>query len=75
MLQIIKLFFLALQFFLQNGDLLLGFKIIICNIQLEQNVLLIQGLSAKAVQLPVFGNLSVDVGSNFLHIIFTFIAA
>ena len=35
----------------------------------------IQRLSAKAVQLPVFGNLSVDVGSNFLHIIFTFIAA
>ena len=75
MLQIIEFFFLALKFFLQNGNLLPGFKIVICDVQLQQNVLFIQGLSPETVQFPVFGNLTIDIGSDSLHVIFTFIAA
>lgn len=75
MLQVIELLLLRLQLLLHQRDLLLCLKVIVRNIQLQQHRLRILRLLAKAVNLPVFFNLAVDIGSNLLEIFLALVPA
>ena len=65
MLKIIEFLLFLRELLLHHLDLLLALEIIISNIELQQDILCIDGLSLEAIDLVVLRNLIVDIKHTF----------
>ena len=75
MLEVIELFLLLGELLFHKLYLLLGLEVVVSDVELKKNILSIDGLSLKAVDLVVFSNLIVDIRSYLLKVFLTLISA
>ena len=75
MLQIVHFLVFQLDIVFQGISLLFRFKIIICDIQCEKYISGISALLSVSLAVCAFGYLVIQIGGNFLQILFAFKAA
>ena len=75
MLEVIELFLLLGELLFHKLYLLLGLEVVVSDVELKKNILSIDGLSLKAVDIVVFSNLIVDIRSYLLKVFLTLISA